>query len=311
MIGCACALALGMGACVATLPRSPRWLAFRAAQAHQTTALLPAEGFASAARDALAFYRPDAAPDAIDAELSKLMADSRASVGETKASWSAPFEHPRSLVIGCGLVLFQQITGQPSVLYEATPIFQSAGFSNAAALSSTGVGFVKLIATLFTVWRVDRYGRVFLLKAGIGMMLASLLAVAVGFCYRECKLDVPLDQCPQDSLTLPGGWAAVVVGALMVYVSGYQVGFGPIVWLMISEVFPLKVRGPAMSLACLLNFGSNIVMTATLSSLMETLTPPGVFFLYTALTAAAFGFVAKVVPETKGKTLEEIEAMLN
>jgi len=311
MIGCATLLALGMGGSVAALPRSPRWLAFRAAQASQGDALLPAEGYVAAARDALTFYRPGLDACALEAELSKILEDARTSVGATKASWSAPFQYPRCLVIGCGLVLFQQITGQPSVLYEATPIFQSAGFSNAAALSSTGVGFVKLLATLFTVWRVDRYGRVFLLKVGISMMLFSLLLVAVGFLYRECAVPVPIDECPQKSLTLPSAWAAVVVTALMVYVSGYQVGFGPIAWLMISEVFPLKVRGPAMSLACLLNFGANIVMTSTLSSLMEALTPPGVFFLYTGLTALALGFVATVVPETKGKTLEEIEQMLH
>jgi len=269
------------------------------------------QAFEQEAKAALGYFRPQQSAAELDAELSQILAEARASVGEVCASWSEPFKYPRSLLIGCGLVLLQQVTGQPSVLYEATPIFVSAGFSDAAALSSTGVGFVKLVATLFTVWRVDQYGRVFLLKVGTSMMLASLLVVAIGFCFRECTVpDISISDCPQDSVRLPSSCSYLVVAALMAYVSGYQVGFGPISWLMISEVFPLKVRGPAMSIACLLNFGSNILVTLTLNALLEALTPPGVFFLYAALTVVALGFIATVVPETKGKTLEEIEVML-
>jgi hypothetical protein len=97
----------------------------------------------------------------------------------------------------------------------------------------------------------------------------------------------------------------------MLYVVGYQIGFGPIVWLLISEIFPLRVRGPAMSIAVLMNFATNLVMTFTLESLLQVLTPPGVFFMYAGLTVFALIFVQLRCPETKGKTLEEIEAIMS
>lgn len=96
----------------------------------------------------------------------------------------------------------------------------------------------------------------------------------------------------------------------MVYVSGYQVGFGPIAWLLISEVFPLKVRGAALSLAAIVNFSSNIIMTLTQQVLQDAVGASGTFFGYFALTLVSLCFVWGIVPETKGKTLEQIEADL-
>lgn len=237
--------------------------------------------------------------------------DIKESVGTATARWTDAFNYPRPLVIGCGLVFLQQVTGQPSVLYFATNIFKSAGFGSSAALSSVGVGLVKLIATLFTVWRVDRYGRRFLLFVGISMMAIALAVIGIAFLYRSCQdQQQSLADCPADDVRLPQGLAFATVGGLMLYVSGYQVGFGPIAWLMISEVFPLKVRGAAFSIAAIVNFASNIGMTLTQELLETALTPSGVFFGYLCFAFASLAFVRFVVPETKGKTLEEIEAML-
>merc|ERR1711988_529424 len=165
------------------------------------------------------------------------------SVGQEVARARDTFRYPRPLLIGCGIVFLQQVTGQPSVLYFATNIFKSAGFGSSAALSSVGIGFVKLVATLFTVWRVDQYGRRLLLFVGIGMMAFALCVLGVAFTFQECKTGQSISSCSQSDITLPTSWSGVTVAALMLYVSGYQVGFGPIAWLLISEVFPLKVRG--------------------------------------------------------------------
>merc|ERR1712113_582058 len=100
-----------------------------------------------------------------------------ASMGSEVVKWTDAFRYPKPLVIGCGLVFLQQITGQPSVLYYATNIFKDAGFKNSAALSSTAVGLVKLLATLLTVWRVDKAGRRFLLYVGIVMQVVSLAVI--------------------------------------------------------------------------------------------------------------------------------------
>merc|ERR1712217_276687 len=261
---------------------------------------------------ALQFFRRASSPEDVDTELDTLRGEIAASMGSEMVKWTDAFRYPKPLVIGCGLVFLQQVTGQPSVLYFATNIFKSAGFGTAAALSSVGVGLVKLLATLVTVWRVDQYGRRLLLFVGIGMMTVALAIIATAFLFRECTTPgVDVTNCDQDKIGLPQAWALTTVGGLMLYVSGYQVGFGPIAWLMISEVFPLKVRGAALSLAAVVNFSSNITMTLTSEVLQAACTPAGVFFGYLVLSIVSLGFVQFVVPETKGRTLEEIETMLS
>merc|ERR1712113_66341 len=132
-----------------------------------------------------------------------MRSDIVAAVGSIPARWNDAFNYPRPLLIGCGIVFLQQVTGQPSVLYFATNIFKSAGFGNGAALSSTGVGLVKLLATLVTVWRVDRYGRRLLLFVGIGMMAVALAILAIAFLYQTCSTPgISLDACAEDQKTL-------------------------------------------------------------------------------------------------------------
>jgi len=310
MVALAAALALVMEVGVLWVPRSPRWLLLQGAR--RASSLQGDHGaFEAEARAALGFFRAGAPAEEVERELQDILSDAVASNQQARPGCLEAFRYPRPLKIGWGLVLLQQVTGQPSVLYFATNIFKEAGFQSSAALSSVGVGFVKLLATLFTVWRVDRYGRRTLLKVGIGMMAAALLFIGTAFFFRECELPVQsMSECPEDSVHLPQGWAICTVVALMVYVSGYQVGFGPISWLMISEIFPLGVRGAALSTAAVVNFSSNIAMTLCQTALMSALTPAGLFFVYFGLSLLSLGFVQTVVPETKGKTLEEIEREL-
>merc|ERR1719456_595555 len=181
MLGSSAILGACMGLGVALLPRSPRWLALRASQ--QRGDALLGRPYTEEARQSLRFYRGGASDEDIERELESISVMDR-----EPARWYQAFQYPWPLFIGCSVVLLQQISGQPSVLYFANTIFTAAGFADSAAYSSTGVGCVKLIATLLTVWRVDRYGRRVLLQTGIVMVLV----------------------------------------ALMVSVSGYQVGFGPI-----------------------------------------------------------------------------------
>ncbi|CAE8696626.1 unnamed protein product [Polarella glacialis] len=140
------------------------------------------------------------------------------------------------------------------------------------------------------------------------MMIVALALLGTAFSFRYCsEAGVAIADCQSDSITLPRSWAILTVIALGVYVSGYQIGFGPISWLMISEIFPLGVRGSALSTAALVNFSSNILMTLCQTALMKALTPAGTFFAYLVLAVVSFVFVYYIVPETKGKSLEEIE----
>lgn len=303
-------LSLIMEVGIAFVPESPRFLVLRAVRGG---GLLGADqNLMDKASESLRFFRTAESASEVEVELQAMRGAIAGSVGEQVAKVTDAFRYPLPLVIGCGLVFLQQVTGQPSVLYFATNIFKDAGFGSSAALSSVGVGLVKLLATLFTVWRVDRYGRRLLLFVGISMMVVALSLIAVAFLFRECQTPgTSLADCDANDVGLPKGWALATVAALMVYVSGYQVGFGPIAWLMISEVFPVSVRGAALSVAAVVNFGSNIAVTLTQEVLMKALTPSGVFFSYLALSVVSLIFVKALVPETKGKTLEEIEAMLS
>eukprot|EP00933_Yihiella_yeosuensis_P017334 TRINITY_DN14500_c3_g1_i1.p1 TRINITY_DN14500_c3_g1~~TRINITY_DN14500_c3_g1_i1.p1 ORF type:complete len:516 (-),score=91.25 TRINITY_DN14500_c3_g1_i1:524-2071(-) len=309
MVAFASLFALVMEVGIFAVPNSPRWLVLKHVQDRSR---LLASSVSNAkldeARAALQYFRNVERSDQVESELSSIQEDALQAAGQQTVSCSETFRYPKPMVIGCGLVFLQQVTGQPAVLYFATNIFKGAGFASSAAFASVGVGFVKLLATLFTVWRIDQFGRRKLLLSGIAMMIVALALLGFAFSHRRCEdATIRVSDCPADKVSLPRGWAISTVVALMIYVSGYQVGFGPISWLMISEIFPLGVRGAALSTAAIVNFSSNILMTLIQTALMKALTPAGTFFSYLALAIVSLIFVERIVPETKGKTLEEIE----
>ena len=319
------------------MPASPRWLVLRAAKAAPPSQPLDTSaadaalrrlrapklqccGGGGAAAEAAAAdpgYTPAEDDDTdlnfdaeIAAELNQIV-DTLAA--ESGGSCAEVLRNGRALLAGLGLVLLQQVTGQPSVLYYQTAIFEDAGFGDLASSASVIVGAAKLLATLVTVSQVDRFGRRPVLFVGISMMLGALVLLAAAFQFAT-----PVAGAASSSeVHLPGAWPPLVVLALVVYVCGYQVGFGPISWLIISEVFPLRTRSYAISAAVSVNFGVNLLMTATLKFLQDAFDhiSPGrgasyLFGLYAVLCAVSLGFVALFVPETKGKSLEQIEAEL-
>jgi sugar porter (SP) family MFS transporter len=267
-------LALGM----LVLPESPRWLA--------------GHGRAADAEAALRRLRPG---EDVAAALTTLRSDLRRE--GRLPPWSALLAPAlrRPLVIGIGLAMFQQITGINTVIYFAPQIFQAAGVgSNAASILATaGVGAVNVLLTLVAIWLIDRAGRRALLLWSLGGMAASLLALAGGFAFGA-----------HGNL----GWLTEV--SLAVYVAFFAVGLGPVFWLLISEIFPLALRGRAMSVAAVSNWGFNLLVTLTFLSLIQAFGQVGTFLIYAVLTGVAIVFTAALVPETKGRTLEEIEADL-
>merc|ERR1719291_1372343 len=184
MVAVSGAFAVIMEIGVAFIPQSPRYLVLKAVSGG--TLLSGGSSASEEAHAAMSFFRQGSSAQEVAQELETMRAEIEASVGTQVARWSDPFKYPLPLLIGCGLVFLQQVTGQPSVLYFATNIFKSAGFGSTAALSSVGVGLVKLLATLFTVWRIDQYGRRLLLFIGIGMMTAALALIGTAFLFREC-----------------------------------------------------------------------------------------------------------------------------
>ena len=188
------------------------------------------------------------------------------------------------------------------MLYYASQVFADAGFSSAGAqaLATIGVGLVKLGMTIVSTLLVDRFGRRPMLSIGISFMIVALLIM--GFANIGITPE-STDFKPVQS------WSTIV--GMMMYVSGYQLGFGPISWLIISEIFPLKTRTQALSVAVICNFGSNLIVSATYLSLQNLITISGAYFLFCAIAIVSLFFVILFVIETKGKTLEQIESILS
>ncbi|XP_037346612.2 solute carrier family 2, facilitated glucose transporter member 10 [Pungitius pungitius] len=266
-------------------------------------------------------------------------------------------------LIGLGLVLFQQFTGQPNVLLYASTIFHALGFqSNASAvLASVGLGLVKVVVTLISVVFSDRVGRRPLLISGCSVMALGLITIGLlsgGSAMnarRPCEslvnrtnlhpptpgnqsvLDMPLHQSQrllenstQDKdvaldgflLNQPGVPAAsplhphgsvvnwIILACMMAVVSAYSFGFGPMTWLLLSEIFPAAIRGRAFAFANCFNWAANLLVTFTFLDFIDRVGLSGMFLLYGITAVAAGLFFYFVLPETKGKTLEEIDKEL-
>jgi sugar porter (SP) family MFS transporter len=311
-------VAPSMGIGISFMPQSPRSSVLKAVR---NGGLLGAQDRPmNEARAALTFFRRATTYEEIEEELQSIFSFTSDSVIRCASRARDTFQYPRPLVIGCGIVFLQQITGQPSIFYCITTIFpnifKDVGFVALGNLAPCALGnlgpcysFVKLFATLFTVWRVDRYGRRVLLFIGITMMAIALVALGVAFLFQQCSVPgVSIRDCKQSDISLPQEWASVILVALMLYVLGYQVGFGPISWLLVAEIFPLNIRGAALSIAVFVNFSSNVGMVLTQEVLTDYITPSGMLLIYFCFSFVSIFFVRKIVPETKGKSLEEIEA---
>ncbi|RHN61013.1 putative major facilitator, sugar transporter, major facilitator superfamily [Medicago truncatula] len=293
MYGFSAPLAVLMGLGMWTLPESPRWLLLNAVQGKGSFQDLKEKAIVSLGK--LRGRPPGDKESEKQIEESLVSLKSAYEDQESEASFLEVFQGPnlKAFVIGGGLVLFQQITGQPSVLYYAGPILQSAGFSAAAdaAKVSVVIGLFKLVMTSVAVLKVDDLGRRPLLIGGVSGIALSLVLLSAYYKFL-------------------GGLPIVAVAALLLYVGCYQISFGPISWLMVSEIFPLRTRGRGISMAVLTNFAANAVVTFAFSPLKEYLGAENLFLLFAAIALVSLVFIVTSVPETKGLSLEEIESKI-
>ena len=267
------AAAFGVG--LVFIPESPRWLVGR--------------GMADKARAVLKRIR---APDQVEAEFTEI----QHSAQQQKANWSellSPVLRP-AMIVGVGLAIAQQVTGINTVIYYAPTIFKFAGLSSAsvAILASVGVGIVNVVLTVVAMQLIDRIGRRPLLLISLAGMSLSLIVLGLAF------------KLPQLSGSL--GWIAVT--SLMLYVGSFAVGLGPVFWLILSEIYPLRIRGRAMSVSTVVNWGFNLIVALSFLTLTHVLGKAATFWLYGIVSIGAWVFAFFLVPETKGKTLEQIEA---
>jgi sugar porter (SP) family MFS transporter len=198
-----------------------------------------------------------------------------------------------ALWVGLLMAVFQQVTGINTVIYYAPTLLAGAGLgSNASLLANVVNGAVNVGMTIVAIRLLDRTGRRPLLLTGTAGMAVGMIITALAF--------VGGDQ-------LHGAAAYVAIAGLLIYTGSFAVGLGPVFWLMIAEIYPLRIRGQAMSVAAIANWGANFVVTISFLTLLNTITPRGVFFLFAFLCLVALAYFAKRVPETKQRSLQEIE----
>ncbi len=218
------------------------------------------------------------------------------------AAWRDVFARRwrRPLVIGVGLAIFQQVTGINAIIYYADRIFAAAGFATAHAqtvATTWAIGAVNVVATFIAIGFIDRAGRRPLLIAGFAGMFVSLAVVAIAFYALE-----------RSTAGAGSALGLVTLLALVVFIVSFAFSLGPVTWTVINEIFPGQIRGRAVAVATAVNWGAAFVVSQFFLTLVDAVGEPFTFEVFAVCCVAGGIWVWRTVPETRGRSLEEIEA---
>src|SRR5215208_2198298 len=262
------------------LPETPRWLV--------------SQDRDEDARDVLRRSRDEETVEREIRDIREVEEQEEGGLGELTASWVRP-----ALVVAIGLAIFQQIIGINTIIYYAPTTLTNVGYGAAAAIyANLIIGVVNVLMTLVAIWIIDRVGRKPLLLVGLVGMVASLTILGLS----TLLLSEP--SSPTDAV------AVITLLCLAGFIISFAATWGPTVWVMLPEVLPLRIRGTAMGVAIFLHWIANFIVSQTFPSLLASLGPGPVFLGYAVVGVVAFTFVRAFVTETKGRSLEEIEADL-
>ena len=255
------------------VPESPRWLVEREQEPEALRILTRVGGAEHAARE---------------------IVEIRESIAQESGSVLELFRPGlrKALLIAVVMAVLQQITGINTVLFYGSIIFKEhAGNADAAAIAANVmVGITNVLATIVALWLIDKVGRkALLIVSALGMCLAE---IALGVAFR-------IEPVPTN----------LILGIVLFCTGSFAVGMGPGVWVLMSELFPTRIRGSAMSIATVSLWCACVALTFTFLSLVKAITVSGAFWLYATMCLATVVFVWRVTPETKGKSLEEIEKL--
>jgi len=201
------------------------------------------------------------------------------------------------LTIGIGLLLMQQLSGVNGITFYSSSIFESAGISSGNA-ASLGLAAIQVVMTAVSAWLMDKAGRRLLLMVSCGGMGVCLFFVGVAF-YLKNHLSV--------SSQIETFFSILALTSLLVYIVTFSLGMGPIPWIIMSEILPANTKGFAGSIATLGNWLASWAVTMTINIMLQW-SSTGTFEIYALLCFFTMVSVALWLPETKGRTLEEIEA---
>jgi sugar porter (SP) family MFS transporter len=260
------------------LPRSPRWLV---AKGHHAKALAILRRIRGGDRD-------------VDREVSEI----RATLREKKLPWHFLFSKQIRpvLIIGTGLAILQQVTGINTLLYYAPTIFSMSGLagSTAAIFKAMGIGVIFVLFTIVAIPLLDTVGRRKLLLIGLVGMAIGLGMMAAGLRHAD----------PSHLMQ-----TVLQIGVLL-YIACFSFSLGPVMWLMITEIYPLSIRGVGASFATCMNWLSNGIVAFSFLSIIQAIGISSTFMIYFVMCILSIIFVYFLVPETKGISLERIEANL-
>jgi len=253
------------------IPESPRWLT--------------KEGLEKEALDVLNVVAGAANADHELQEVKKSLAEKKTSLKELL--------HPslrRVLIVGILFSLFAHITGIDTIIYYGPIIFLESGFkTDSALLASVMIGITNLIFTFVGMAMVDKAGRKFLLLVGLAGMGISMMLV--GFCMQSDMISAK--------------WTLLWI---MTYIASFAMSIGVVIWVYLSEIYPTRVRGQALSVATMVLWLGNVILTQLFPVMMERF-GGGTFYIFSFICLLAFIFTWTMVKETKGVSLEEIEEM--
>lgn len=195
----------------------------------------------------------------------------------------------KAIIIGVALAALSQFSGINAVIYFGPRILDEAGFTLDKAFGGqVTIGIVNTLFTLVAIFTIDRWGRKPLLLFGVSLSIVALIIIGLLF-----YLDIE-----------NGPW---ILGFILVFIASFAFSFGPISWVIISEIFPTSIRGRAMALSTLSLWFANFLVGQLTPLMLDGAGPTGTFWVFALLCSPTIWLVVKLIPETKGRSLEEIE----